>query len=286
MLAEWPERLGPLRPDGALEVALEIEGEGQARDAHGLAGEAAMNLQTVPPGVPFLDALARRWLRESGPDPLACADGLILLPTRRSARALQEAFLRAGEGKALLLPRIGALGAVDEAPLQLAGALDLPPAVPEAERLALLARLVMARAAKGDRRRDRPVSADQAWLLAQELARLIDEAHRAGVDLPDRLPDAAAEGYAEHWARTIDFLRIVTRAWPDILADRDMLDPAERGVRAAAGAGGGLAARAPAAPRRHRRHERGQPRDCRADARRGEPAPGTRGAAGPRPRHA
>jgi len=190
-----------------------------------------LNLQTVPPGVPFLDALARRWLRESGPDPLACADGLILLPTRRSVRALQEAFLRAGEGRALLLPRIGALGGVDEAPLQLAGALDLPPAMPGAERLALLARLVMARPARGSGRRERPVYADQAWLLAQELARLIDEAHRAGVDLPDRLPDAAAAGYAEHWARTIDFLRIVTRAWPDILADRDMLDPAERGVR-------------------------------------------------------
>ncbi len=190
-----------------------------------------MNLETVPPGVPFLDALARRWLRESGPDPLACADGLILLPTRRSARSLREAFLRAGEGQegrsALLLPRIGALGGVDEAPLQLAGALDLPPAMPEAERLALLARLVMARAG----RTDRPVAADQAWLLAQELARLLDEAHRADVNLPDRLPDAAAEGYAEHWGRTIDFLRIVTRAWPDILAERDMLDPAERGVR-------------------------------------------------------
>ncbi len=186
-----------------------------------------MNLETVSPGVPFLDALARRWLRESGPDPLACADGLILLPTRRSARSLREAFLRAGEGKALLLPRIGALGGMDEAPLQLAGALDLPPAVPETERLALLARLVMARAGRSDR----PVAADQAWLLAQELARLLDEAHRADVDLPDRLPDAAVEGYAEHWGRTIDFLRIVTRAWPDILAERDMLDPAERGVR-------------------------------------------------------
>jgi len=29
VLAEWPERLGPLRPGGALEVALEIEGEGR-----------------------------------------------------------------------------------------------------------------------------------------------------------------------------------------------------------------------------------------------------------------
>ncbi len=184
-----------------------------------------MNLETIPPGLPFLDALARRWLDESGPDPLACADGLILLPTRRSARALREAFLRANEGRALLLPRIGALGALDEAPLELAGALDLAPAIPEQERLAVLARMVMARAG-----REAPITADQAWPLAAELARLLDEAHRAGVDLADALPDAVAADYAEHWARTLDFLRIVTRAWPDWLAAADMLDPAARGV--------------------------------------------------------
>jgi len=55
--------------------------------------------------------------------------GLILLPTRRAARALADAFLRAADGRPLLLPRMTAFGALDEAPLALAGALDLPPAV-------------------------------------------------------------------------------------------------------------------------------------------------------------
>ncbi len=31
ILAEWPERLGPLRPRGALEVALALEGDDQRR---------------------------------------------------------------------------------------------------------------------------------------------------------------------------------------------------------------------------------------------------------------
>jgi hypothetical protein len=31
----------------------------------------ALNLFTIPPGVPFLDALAEGWLRERGDDPLA-----------------------------------------------------------------------------------------------------------------------------------------------------------------------------------------------------------------------
>ena len=61
-----------------------------------------MRLSSVPPGVPFLDTLAARWL--SGPaDP---ERGLILLPTRRAARALAEAFLRQSAGAPMLLPRI------------------------------------------------------------------------------------------------------------------------------------------------------------------------------------
>ena len=47
----------------------------------------ALNLFTIPPGVPFLDALAAGWLRERGDDPLNISDGLILVPTRRAARS-------------------------------------------------------------------------------------------------------------------------------------------------------------------------------------------------------
>ena len=72
------------------------------------------------------------------------AVSLILLPTRRSARALAEAFLRVADGKPLLLPRITALGALDEAPLALAGALNLPPAVEPMQRLAALTSLILA----------------------------------------------------------------------------------------------------------------------------------------------
>ncbi len=64
------------------------------------------------------------WLEQAGDDPLAVADGLILLPTRRAARALADAFLARTDGRPLLLPRITAFGALDEAPLALAGALS------------------------------------------------------------------------------------------------------------------------------------------------------------------
>ena len=70
----------------------------------------ALNLFAIPPGAPFLEALAEGWLRERGDDPLAIANGLILTPTRRAARSLAEAFLRVSPQRGLLLPRIVALG--------------------------------------------------------------------------------------------------------------------------------------------------------------------------------
>lgn len=186
-----------------------------------------MNLFTIAPGIPFLDELARWWLGRPGTDPLAQSRGLILLPTRRAARTLTEAFIRAADGRSLLLPRIGAIGALDEAPLALHGVLDIPPAVDPMERLAALTRLVMAL----EGRFGAPATADRAWPLAAELARLLDEAHREGVDLRDVLPGLVADSYASHWADTLRFLQIVTANWPDWLQAHGRLDPAERGVR-------------------------------------------------------
>ena len=180
------------------------------------------------PRPPFLDLLAQWWIAgASAKDPLAIADGLILLPTRRAARSLGEAFLRVTAGRPLLLPRILAIGALDEAPLTLAGALDLSPAVDPIKRLAVLTRLILARGGRDGV----PIFADGAWRLASELADLLDEAHRTGVSLPDKLPEAAETGYAEHWQQTLHFLALVTEAWPRWLADNTLMDGADRALR-------------------------------------------------------
>ena len=183
-----------------------------------------LNLLHIPPHASFLDAIAAEWL-----DTLSPADipgGLILLPTRRAARSLAEAFLRVSGGRPLLLPRIVALGALDEAPLTLAGALDLPPAVDPARRAAELSRLILAMAGANGA----PTGADAAWKLAVELARLMDEAERAEINLAERLPDAADADFAAHWNATLQFLRIVTHAWPDWLAAERLMNPAQRQV--------------------------------------------------------
>lgn len=186
-----------------------------------------MNLFSIPPEIGFLDAIASGWVQMAGDkNPVRMARGLLLLPTRRSARALAEAFLRVTDGKPLLLPRIIALGALDEAPLALSGALEIPPSVEPARRLAELSRLILAMGGKSGA----PRSADAAWRLAVELAALMDEAERADLDLAAKLPDAADAEFAAHWQQTLEFLSIVTRAWPQWLAGEGLMNPAARQV--------------------------------------------------------
>ncbi|MBV8158298.1 MAG: hypothetical protein JO278_11610, partial [Dyella sp.] len=179
-----------------------------------------MNLFNISPNVPFLEALATEWLATQD-DP---SDGMLLLPTRRSARSLAEAFLRANDGAPLLLPRIVALGAVDETPLAIAGVLDQPPAIEEAHRRALLTRLILAM----NGRNGAPRTVDRAWRLAAELADLIDQAERSEIDLRAVLPGAADQAHAEHWQVTVGFLSIVTKQWPAILAEQGLANPVAR----------------------------------------------------------
>ena len=181
---------------------------------------------TIPAGVPFLDALARGILAEEKGGEAARAT--VLLPNRRACRALGEAMLRASPRRALLLPAIlpiGDLGLDEEFEaddIAAPAALDLPPAIPPLRRQLLLAELIRVR-------EDAAGADDPARIagLASELARLLDqvETERLGFD---RLADLVPEALAEHWQTTLDFLRIVTDAWPAVLHDEGAIGPAER----------------------------------------------------------
>ncbi|GBQ47368.1 double-strand break repair protein AddB [Acetobacter ghanensis] len=190
-----------------------------------------MKVATIPAHLPFLDQLAGRWIEASGHDPEAMGEGTIILPGRRAARALTEAFLRRMDGRSMLLPRIMPIGALDETELGLsvcggADALALPPAVTGMTRLAVLTRLILqADGAFGTR-----PTLDQAWPLARALAELMDEAEWAGVNLLERLPDAVQESFAEHWQIILKFLEIVTAAWPAWLQSQGLINPVARQV--------------------------------------------------------
>ncbi len=187
---------------------------------------------TIAPGVSFADAVAGRVLAEAT-DPLTLARATILLPTRRSCRALQEAFLRRSEGRPLLLPRLLPLGDLDSDELELAGAeestgeagtaaLELPPAIPALRRQLLLARAI--RRAAGAQT---PIPADQAVRLAAALGGLLDRVQTEQLGF-DRLADIVPAEFAQHWQETLDFLSVLTRIWPDMLAAEGCVDPAIR----------------------------------------------------------
>ena len=218
----------------------------------------AANVFTVASGQPFLLTLARAVLdgdlpRPGGapPDELALSRVTVLLPTRRAARSLQDAFLTATDGRAMLLPRIRPISEGDDE-LSLLSALsgpqslspgdaDIAPAVGEIERRLVLTGLVQkwsetmrrssATAAEtADAARAVAAGAGtaaQAAGLAAELARLMDEVETEGVDL-QRLASLVPETYSEHWQHTLEFLKIVLEWWPEYLAEQGKLAPMDR----------------------------------------------------------
>ena len=142
----------------------------------------------------FADELAAGVLAEHGGDPLALADVLILVPTRRSVRALREAFLRASDGKPTLLPRwrrwaISTTASGTWLPGD-GSALALPPAIEPAEREALLAQLVAA------------FKDDQGHPIAQSAAQALQARARARPACSTSWPSRACRSTgSKAWSR-------------------------------------------------------------------------------------
>ena len=187
---------------------------------------------TIAAGRPFLADLARALRASAGEDPAALADALVYLPTRRAVRGLLDAFVEtAPNGRASLLPRIRAIGDAEEDGEALpAGAGEgeaaLPPVISSAERRLALARMVAEKdKAFFDGQRDWA----GAVAAADELGKLLDSLYTEEID-PARFNAIAPEALADHWRRNLEFLSIVTEAWPAYLAGRERMDPAERRI--------------------------------------------------------
>ncbi|MEK9754492.1 MAG: double-strand break repair protein AddB, partial [Rhodospirillaceae bacterium] len=185
---------------------------------------------TIPPGWPFVDALTAGLWRQAEERAELLAAMTVLLPTRRAARALREAFLRLGAGRAMMLPRMMPLGDMDDDELVIESdaftggpgddVLLQQPAISGLRRQLMLARLIMARP-------DHPESPEQAMFLAAELARLLDQVHTERLDFA-ALADLVPEDFADHWKITLQFLTLLTELWPGILAETGAVDAALR----------------------------------------------------------
>ena len=178
---------------------------------------------TIAPHLPFVDALAGGILDDAGDDALSLASITVLLPTRRACRSLREAFLRLSGGKPLLLPRMMPLNDLDEEEVMFSAfgvaeaSEDIPPPISPLKRQLLLARLIQAR---GDS------TAEQAIRLAEELAKFLDQVQTEHLSF-EKLVDLVPADYAAHWQITLEFLGILTEAWPKILDAEGAIDSAD-----------------------------------------------------------
>jgi len=179
---------------------------------------------------PFLEDLARGLWRELAPrGPEALSDAIILLPNRRMARALAEAFVDCADGRAVLPPQMRALGDLDEnePPFEPGDlALDLPPAIGAARRRFELAGLVVAH----QHLLHRAVDAAAALDLADALAAFLDAVQIEEVGPDVDLAAAVDADFAEHWRKSADFLDLALGEWPKRLNELGVMDVAERRV--------------------------------------------------------
>ena len=205
-----------------------------------------MRVFSVPVSAPFLRTVIAALVDgrlvdgfEARTDPARLAQATLYLPTRRAGRMAREIFLDELRTDAVVLPRIVALGDIDEDELAFAqatspgsAALEIPPAMDGLQRRLLLAQLIAAWA-----KRIRPADAAQAPLvtggpastlaLADDLARLMDDMVTRKVEwaaLDGLVPDALDR----YWQLTLQFLDIAQTAWPDILAAHGRIEPAAR----------------------------------------------------------
>ncbi len=183
---------------------------------------------------PFLRAFAQT-LRASitAKKDVALPDVVIFLPTRRAVRALSDAFVETSPGgQASLLPRVRALGDVDEDELiAFDGAaedeIDLPPAISLSQRRLALAKLVA--------EKDKPFFDGQrrwagAIAAADELGKLLDSLYTEEIDAAG-LQSIVPETLAAHWRHSLEFLSIITERWPAYLRECGLMDPADRRVK-------------------------------------------------------
>jgi ATP-dependent helicase/nuclease subunit B len=202
-----------------------------------------MRVFSVPVSVPFLRTVIAALVDgrlvpgfEARADPARLAEATLYLPTRRAMRVAREVFLDELNSDAAILPRLVALGDIDEDELAFAeeseplggvAPLDIPPKLGELERKLTLARLVAAWARS-------PVTSPlvvggpaSTLALAGDLARLMDDMVTRGVAW-DALDGLVPDQLDQYWQHSLQFLQIARQTWPAYLAELGRIEPAAR----------------------------------------------------------
>ena len=204
------------------------------------------NIFNIPASAPFLPTLIAA-LRAgklvpgfpAGSEPLALASATLYLPTRRACRLAREVFLDTLDGEAAILPRIVALGDLDEDEIAFADAatarladtaLTLPPAFGALERRLTLAEIIAKWATVITPKQGAPLIANTpaaAMALADDLARLMDDMITRQVSW-DNLDKLVPGDLDDYWKLSLEFLKFVHPRWRAILDEQNAIEAVER----------------------------------------------------------
>jgi ATP-dependent helicase/nuclease subunit B len=199
------------------------------------------NVFNIPASAPFLrtlfDALRAGQLVPdfpAGGDPLELARATLYLPTRRACRLARDVFLDTLDGDAAILPRIVALGDLDEDEIAFADAaggedaLSLPPAFDALERRLTLAELISKWAATIAPHTPLIANTPEAAIaLADALARLMDDMITRQVPWK-KFDKLVPDDLDEFWKKSFEFLKFLHPAWSKILAENGAIESSDR----------------------------------------------------------
>ncbi len=183
-------------------------------------------LFNVPLSCDFVNVLAHSFLQKYAQNLTDLADVLFILPSQRAIKELQTAFFERMGNKTIFLPQMVAIGNIEQEDV-FADVFDnevliksLCPTINKTQRLFSFVKLIQKMMAQQP---DERVSLKQAFFLANSLAKLTDTVNNEELSF-DCLQNLVPEEYAEHWQKTLDFLKIITQFWPQILREKGLQD--------------------------------------------------------------
>lgn len=162
-------------------------------------------IYNIPAHLPFAEQLVKGLLRRH-PEPQGT---IIYLPSNSAMRAFHEAMGEQSEGDCQFLPE---LRTIDEEEIPESATLN------RRQRLLAVAELLAARRLPPNR----------LFGLATEFLSLYDSALLNEVSLAVGLKELAAKnrgGWAEHWQKLLATLRVISRDYPNLLKQRQLIDP-------------------------------------------------------------
>ncbi|WP_370931345.1 double-strand break repair protein AddB [Bartonella sp. DGB1] len=200
---------------------------------------------SIPFGVDFLSQLADSLINneiidgvgELFKDPIKVSDITIYLPTHRAVRQLKEIFIQKNIGGSSFLPNIRALTDIDDNLIFFSDdqseVLQLPPVIENQERLIELAKLIhhwyinlpdTIKQLYGSKELFLPSNFADCILIARDLAEFLDLIQSYEIEW-DNLENINLGLSSEWWNLTWEFLSIISKYFPAILAEKNRLDP-------------------------------------------------------------